>query len=267
VDPAWLNDLLARLGARYKTGQGGREILYRSGKTEFHPSRIALADDQGLELAVDVRVPKDAGEGASPADALVAALDRVLKERGFARAGDEWSALASQTGQQSGGVRSLRYRRPPADPEDSARQIRAVVESLDIPLIVGIHEPDELSVRDPPPPGPRPGAAPGEALERWRFRIESGLLRALAVEIDPNDRTLRVLERRGLSTEQLGETMRLAQVARLVARRRDGKLELVAVKRDGSELRLLTAAATQDAAETCGRLAKQARIPFTEEGR
>lgn len=266
MDRAWVDEVIGALGARYQAGAivEGRavELLYRAGKTEFRPSRVLLGGGESgreIELVVDVRIPKDSV--ARDADPLIGALERGLTERGFSRTSEETTEMTSQTGAASGSVRTLVYRHAACPTAEAAKQVRAVVESVEIPVVLGIHEARDVAVRDPPPPGPRPVK---EVMEVWRFRLDSSLLHALMVVVDPNDRTLKVEERKGVSTKQLGDVVKLAHVAELAVRRRDGRAELIAIKRDGAELLLASGSGTADFVATAGRLAKQVMIPFKE---
>jgi hypothetical protein len=267
VDKAWLDDVVRHLGARYKTGAPSGEaveLLYRAGRAEFRSSRFMIgggASGRELELLVDVRVPKEAP--ADEASKLIEAFEKQSAlQRGFVRVGEDVQTMKTETGAESGTARSLRYQHGPCDAAEAAKQIRAFVESIDIPFTVGIHEPEHLIARDPPPPRAKPKRT--EPMDLWEYQLDGGLFHSLKVVVDPNDRTLRVMERRMLSTRRLGETVKLALVAALAIRKKNGHAELVAIQRDGTELMLAVGSGNPDFVATAGRLAEKVRIPFEE---
>lgn len=268
VDREWVDLLLKELGARYRAGPSsgtGAELHYRSGRAEFRPSRFVVGcgeSGQELELTVDVRIPR----GADPheQERLVAAFERQsAAPRGFSRIDDQESAVKAESGHASGSVRTLRYRHGGVEPAEAAKQIRAIVESIDIPITVGIHEPEQLTARDPLPPRAKPRRAL-EPMEKWEYELDGRLLRSLTVIVDPNDRTLRVFERRLFSRKAIGDTLKLAHVAKFALRRRSGGVDLVAIRRDGSQVVLARGSEDPEFVATAGRLAKKVFIPIEE---
>jgi len=261
--------LLIELGKRYQTKEqsGGAELLYRRGKTEFHPTRIFVGGGESgraIELGIDIRIPK----GSEPPDSepLLEALEtRTMKRRGFERLSDETAPLENERGEKAGYARTLRYRRADCpEAKEAALHLRAILESLDLPIVVGSHEPDDVEARDPMPPPPQPKVSAAERLEPLRFRLDSNLFHDLSAIVDQNERTLTIVERRFLSSRQIGDVMRLAHVGKLGARRKDGAGELVAIDREGKEHVLATGSGSPEFFATAQRLAKGVRIPFTE---
>ncbi|MCK6548095.1 hypothetical protein L6R52_19750 [Myxococcota bacterium] len=268
MDRAWIDAVVGLLGPRYKLGPlagDGVELHYRSGKSEFRPSRFVLgggASGRDLELTVDVRIPK--GTAQAEADALVAVFEaKTAAPRGFVRAGESSMEMKSDLGAAAGSVKSLRYvRTTPVEPPYAAKHVRAIVESIDIPIVVGIHEAEHLVARDPAPPAPKVKRPAQDPMELWEYQLDGGLLRSLTVIVDPNDRTLRVVERQLVSKRPVGETLKLAHVAKLGVRKRTKDADLVAIKRDGTELTLATGSGNDEFVATAGRLAKKVLIPF-----
>lgn len=265
MDRAWIDEVLKQLGPRYRGGApvgDALELLYRAGRSEFRSSRFVLGGgDTGrsVELTVDVRIPKEADPGG--AQRLIDAFEsKSAGPRGFTRADDTTAEVHSEKGAESGSVRTLKYRRGPAEPAETAKQIRAIVESIDIPITVGIHEPEHVVARDAAPPRPKTKHAI-QPMELWEYQLEGGLLRSLTVVVDPNDRTLKVVERK-LISRTVGETLKLAQVAKFSIRRSAGSADLIAVRRDGAEVKLLTGSGSADFVATAGRLAKKVFIPI-----
>jgi hypothetical protein len=128
---------------------------------------------------------------------------------------------------------------------------------------MGVHDPSDLAAKDPMPPPPRPAAKSKEPLEPLRFRLATGLLHDLSVIIDQNERTMTIMERSFVSTRQVGETIKLAHVGKLATRRTAGGVELVAIRRDGTEFKLAQGKGAEFIA-TAARLAKGVRIPYAE---
>lgn len=264
----FVDEVLAALGTRYKLGApaaGGFELLYRSGKSEFRPSRFVLGvgpGGRGAELAVDVRIPRDARPEA--ADPLVEAFERAsARPRGFTRTTESMAEMQSEGGAKSGSVRTVRYRHDGAAAPELARQIRAIVETVDIPIVVGIHDPEHVVARDPPPPREK-RKTPIDPLEPWSYDLDRGLLEALTFVIDPNDRTLRVFRRKLLTKTQIGDVVKLAHVAKLIVRAVDGSVEVSAMKRDGQSLALARGSGSPEFRATLGRMAKKVMIPLEE---
>lgn len=271
MDRAFLDSLLEALGARYKLGApigGGLEILYRAGKSEFRSSRFLAGtgdSGRGLELTVDLRIPRDASPAA--VDALVGTFEnKSATPRGFVRFDDSRVAMTSEKGEDSGFVRTLKYRRAPTDPADTAKHVRAIVESVDIPMIIGIHEPEHVIARDAPPHRERVKRVL-EELENWEYQLDGGVFGSLTVVINPNDRTLRVVERKLLKKKELVETLKLAHVAKFRLVGREGRVVLLAAKKDGTEIELASGTGGDNFLATAGRMAKKVMIPIESAGR
>ena len=271
MDRGWVDDVLKTLGARYKTGptaRDGVEIAYRAGRAEFRPSRFVIGGGESgreLELGVDVRIPK--GGDPAGADRLIEAFEsNTAKPRGFERISDNAAAMTSESGHDGGEVRTLRYRHGALGAEEAAKQIRAIVESIDIPFTVGIHDPEHLVARDPAPPPKKPQKRAVEPMDVWEYELDGGLLKSLTVLVDPNDRTLRVIERRFVSKKPIGEVLKLAHVAKFAVKRCDGGADVIAVKKDGGEVTLAHGSGSSDFIATLGRLAKKVFIPLEERG-
>ncbi len=265
MEQAALDALVEALGKRYQLRRAAdrAELLYRRGKAEFRETRVFVRADGGLELTVDVRIPR--GATAAETVPLVEALEgQSLGPRGFRRVDDVENPMTTGLGEDAGSVRSLRYEAPAAPADELARRIRAIVESIDLPVIVGIHAPEDVIARDPPPPPPKPRRT--EPLDVLRFRLASSLTYDLSVFVDPNDRTLRVMERRVLGSRQLGETLKLSRVSRFGVRSGGEGSELVALTREGEALVLATGGSSPEFAATAERMARGARVPFGLEG-
>jgi hypothetical protein len=264
MDRAFVDEVLALLGARYKLGAAAGsavELSYRAGRAEFRPSRFLVGageSGRGLELTVDVRIPKDTP--AAQAEALIAAFETSsAAARGFVRIDQSTAKMTSERGEDHGSVMTLRYKREPAGAAETAKQIRAIVETIDIPIVVGIHEAEHVVAKEAPPHREKHGR-PIEQMENWEYRLEGGLARSLTVVINPNDRTLRVVERKLFSKRELGELLKLAHVAKFRIVARDGAAELVAVKKDGSEVSLAKGSRGSELVATAGRMAKKVMI-------
>src|SRR6185436_16174129 len=183
MDRAWVDEVIAALGARYKVGAvvgGGVELLYRAGRAEFRPSRFVIGTGESgreMEFTVDVRIPKDAP--AAQVDALVSTFEtKSAAARGFSKVDESAVQMTSDGGHESGSVRSIRYRHQAIAPPDSAKQIRAIVETVDIPIIVGIHEPEHVVAREAPPHYEHKKHAI-EELDHWEYQLDGGLLGSL----------------------------------------------------------------------------------------
>ncbi len=266
-----MDQVLESLGARYRLGApgaSGLEILYRAGKTEFRPSRFFIGTGESgreLELTIDVRIPKDAPPAA--VEALVGTFEnKSAAPRGFARFDDSSVKMTSEKGDESGTVRTLRYRRDSKDPIETAKQIRAIVESIDIPMIIGIHEPEHVIAREAPPHRERVKKVV-EDLENWEYQLDGGVFGSLTLVINPNDRTLRVVERKLLKKKELGEVLKLAHVAKFSLRKKEGRVALIAAKKDGTEIELVSGSGDDNFLATAGRMAKKVMIPIESAGR
>lgn len=266
MDRAWLDELISALGVRYKIGApigSGVELLYRAGKTEFRPSRFLIGaggSERALELTVDIRIPKDAPP--AQVDALITTFElRTAKPRGFTKVEETSVAMTSDGGQDSGSVRSIRYRHDPVSAVETAKQIRAIVETIDIPIITGIHEPEHVVAREAPVHVERVKHAI-EEMENWEYQLDGGLLGSLTVVVNPNDRTLRVVQRKMFSKKELVDTLKLAHVAKFRIVRKGSETSLVAAKKDGSEVTLATGSGNESFVATAGRMAKKVMIPL-----
>lgn len=266
MDRQWIDQVVAQLGKRYRAASGGAECVleHRSGKVEFRatPVRLGTGDEgRGLTLTVDVRIPK--GEPESAAEPLVVAFEAgSMTPRGFARIQDETAAMTNQAGATSGFARTLLYALPDGDPALVATHIRAVIESVDLPIILGIHEEEHVVARDPRPPPPRPATSPADQLEPLRFRLESGLTHDLSLVVDQNTRTLTVMRRRFVSTQQIGDPVKLAHLQSIGVRPCQTGAALVAHRRDGGQVVLVESAGGPEFTATAKRFAEKVRIPF-----
>lgn len=262
MDRAWVDQLLERLGPRYKAGDvigDGLELRYRFGKAEFRPSRMIVVPGPKLLLGVDFRVPK--GVEVKETEPLLKVLEeKSLLPRGFVRTHDQTAEMNTESGKASGFVRSLSYEWSPPGLDQAAKQVRAIVESIDIPVVLGIHEAKDLIARDPPPPSIR-SRPPEELLDNWEYTLVGGLLHSVNVVIDPNVRTLRIVSRKIVQKEEK-PALKLAAVAKFLLRSKGAEVELVAVKRDDTEEVLVSVPAKNEALETAERMAKKVMIPI-----
>jgi hypothetical protein len=265
----WKLTLSDHLGKRYdlKVGTEKTAVMYRRAKTEFKATRLCILgiekDVPQLELQVDIRIPKSHTQ--DEAESML----RVFEEktsipRGFERTEDETNAMHNQTGATSGWARSLLYLAEPKSPQEAANHIRALVENLDIPIILGIHDEDDLYAKDARPLPKKKPQDPRVPMEVWRFRLSSSLLYDLSVVIDPNERTLKVMERRGLSPKQVGETVKLAHISAFSVRNGNDGMSLIATKRDHSEVSLVQNAKGKEFISVAARMAAKVRIPISQ---
>jgi hypothetical protein len=266
MDKAFVDAVLEVIGSRYRMGPlagDGFELLFRAGKTEFRPSRFIVGRGErgrDLELTVDIRIPRDAAE--RQVEQLVEALEtKTMAPRKFVRFEDRSTEMTSEKGEESGSVRTLCYRKTPESVPEAASDIRALVETIDIPVIIGIHEPEHVIAREAPPLLER-AKRDTQVLEDWQYTLDGGLLHSLTLVVNPNERTLRVVERNVFSKKQLGEVLKLAHVAKFVLRRLAGATEVVALKKDGVELPLAKGSGNEDFMQTAGRFAKKVMIPL-----
>ena len=269
MDREWIEALDEALGKRYrfKIGTDVARLEYRRGKAEFHDTRVEVGGDgaRRIRLALDVRIP--AGTDASEADAVLEALEtQTMTPRGFARVSDETTEMTNQRGESAGSARNLAYETNIEAVDDARRHLRAILESLDLPVIIGIHDEADLVARDPIAPPPKPTRRFEDKLDELRFRLVSGMSHDLSVFVDQNNRTLRVMERKLLSSRQIGDVRKLAHIARLLTRSQGDQVELVAVSREGDEAVLASARATPEFTSTVQRLAQGVRIPFGAPG-
>jgi hypothetical protein len=262
MDRAWLDGLLEKLGPRYKAGDligEGIELRYRFGKAEFQPARVIVLPGPKLELGIDFRVPK--GVAVEDTEPLLKILEeKSLLPRQFTRFDDQTLPMKTEGGKESGFVRSLKYGSPASDQAEAARRIRSIVESIDIPIVLGIHEAKDLLARDPPPPGIRK-ADTDEAMELWEYTLVGGLLSSVNVVIDPNVRTLKVVSRKMISKDSK-EPLKLAHVQSFVLKKAGADAELVAIKRDGTSESLAIFPPKEEALATAERMAKKLLIPI-----
>lgn len=261
MDRPFDDALLEHLGARYRLGdrvEKGVELRYRFGKAEFRPSRVTIVEDgdaRFLDLRVDVRVPE--GHALDEASALVDALEeKSLAPRGFERTSDDVQAMTSEAGNAAGHVRTLMYRAKATTPKETGDRIRAIVETLDIPIVVGIHEARDVVAKKPLPPPKKKGASmPHDPMEVWTYTLAGGVMRSLNVVIDPNVRTLEVHERKLLSKKQLGETLKLAHVAKFLIADDGNQVKLFAEKREGERVLLAEGLSDPEFVATAQRMA------------
>src|SRR5687767_439672 len=134
MDQGWVDELIAKLGPRYRLGNpqdGGCQLLYRFGKAEFRDTRAVVGageDGRRIDLVVDFRVPRDAEVAAT--EPLLARLEeRSLSPRQFVRTGESTAEMTTESGKASGFVRSVRYQRAGEEPKKCAQAIRAIIES------------------------------------------------------------------------------------------------------------------------------------------
>jgi hypothetical protein len=264
----WQQELSDALGKRYelKIGTEKTAVLYRSAKSEYKPSRVSIlaisSEQPVLELQVDLRIPKS--ESTEEAERMLQVFERVTASpRGFARQSDETNPMVSHAGKASGWARSLIYRAQHKEAKVAAKHIRALVENLDIPIILGIHDDDDLVAKDPRPllvEGARSANLP---MELWRFRLQNSLLRDLSLIVDPNVRTLKVCQRAGFSTQQVGETVGLARIGRFELKRGIKGISLIAYARDETPTILVENGDGADFEGTAHRMAAKVRIPIT----
>ena len=258
--------LTDKLGERYqlKVGTEKVAVTYRRAKTEFKPTRLAiLAIEEAqpkLELQVDIRIPKN--HSLDEAESMLKVFEeKTATPRGFERISDETNAMHNQSGAESGWARSLLYTAEPSSAEVAAKHIRALVENLDIPIILGIHDEDDLYAKNARPLPKKVARDPRMPMEIWRFRLSSSLLYDLSLVVDPNERTLKVMERRGISSKQLGETLKLAHIRAFTIENRSGGFALMASKRDETQITLVENAKGNDFVGAIERMAAKIRIP------
>lgn len=263
MDRAWADELAEALGERYKVkiGQDAAEIHYRRRKTTYAATRFVLHPPTTLEVNIDIRIPK--GTDRSEAEPFLTALEaQTMGPRGFTRHRDETTAMTNQHGDESGHVRSLFYRCSPATPAEAARRVRAINESVDIPIVIGIHDLDDVVAREPMKPPPKPQRGHDEPLDELRFRLIEGITHDLSAFVDLNTRTMKIVQRKMLASKQLGDTIKLAHLARIGTRASASSVALVVEKRDGSVIELASGPRNDAFIETARRLAKGVRIPF-----
>jgi hypothetical protein len=270
VDRDWITAVVDALGPRYRLGSpedgGGVALLHRFGKAEFRATRIAIGGGDGrrVDLVVDFRIPRDAEAQAS--DPLLEVLvQESLAPRGFERRSEETAAMTTEGGKASGFVRSVRFDRPGGEPAVAAMAIRAIVESIDLPVVIGVHDREHMIAREAHD-HPKTLGRPLEPMEKWEYTLAGGLLRSLTAVVDPNVRTLVIVERKLMSSKPLGEAMKLAQIAKLMVRRAGGDAVLSAEKRDGTTVELAKSAYDEELIATAMRLAKKVMIPIERVG-
>lgn len=263
--------LMELLGKRYdlKVGTEKTLVMYRRAKTEFKETRLTLQEGTSgaliAELQVDIRIPK--GFEQQDAEKILRTFEsRTASPRGFTRVSDETNEMLAQNGASSGWARSLLYSAEMTDHVTTAKHIRALVENLDIPIILGIHEDEDVYAKDARPlPKPKSEVRdPRMPLEKWRFRVNSSLLKDLSIIVDPNERLLSVTERKGVTTKELCEPVRLAHIAKFTITKQSGGHGLVATKRDQSELTLIENSTSPSFVEVISRMSEKVRIPLYE---
>jgi hypothetical protein len=267
MDQPWVDDLMAKLGPRYRLGNpqdGGCALLYRFGKAEFRDTRVVVGageDGRRIDLVVDFRVPRDAQvSGTEPL--LTQLVDRSLTPREFARIDESTAPMTTESGKDSGFVRSVRFQRPGAEAAKSAKAIRAIVESIDLPVVLGVHDVDHMVARDPID-APKKLGRPLEPMEKWEYTLAGGVLKSLTAIVDPNDRTLVVVERKLVSTKPVSEKIMLAHVVKLVVNRVGGDVVLFAEKKEGGSIELARSAYKEDFIATVERLSQKVMVPMS----
>jgi hypothetical protein len=266
MDQAWVDDLMAKLGPRYRLGNpqdGGVALLYRFGKAEFRQTRVVVGagtDGRRIDLVIDFRVPRDA-EVAGTEPLLAKLEERSLKPREFVRIGEETTAMTTESGKESGFVRSVRFHLDGADAKKGAKAIRAIVESIDMPVVLGVHEADDLVARDPND-APKKLARPMEPMEKWEYTLAGGMLKSITAIVDPNVRTLVVVERKLVSSKEVSEKIMLAHVAKFVISRESNDVVLRAEKKDGASIDLARSPYKDEFVATAERLSKKVMIPI-----
>ncbi len=268
MDQTWVDELMAKLGPRYRLGppqDGGCSLLYRFGKAEFRPTRLVVGageDGRRIDLVVDFRIPRHA-EVAQSEPLLARLEERSLGPRGFARVGEDTAAMTAESGKPAGFVRSVRFQRPAAEAEAApgAKAIRAIVESIDLPVVLGVHDVDHMVAREPID-APKKLARPLEPMEKWEYTLAGGVLKSLTAVVDPNVRTLVVVERKLLTSKDVSETVMLAHVARFMVARDGDDAVLRAEKKEGGSLELARSRYQEDFLATAERLAKKVMIPI-----
>jgi hypothetical protein len=266
MDQAWVDDLLAKLGPRYRLGNpqdGGCALLYRFGKAEFRETRMVVGageDGRRIDLVVDFRVPRDA-EVAATEPLLVRLVERSLAPRDFVQTGESTAAMTTESGKESGFVRSVRFHRAGAEAAKSARAIRAIIESIDLPVVLGVHDLEHMVARDPID-APKKLGRPLEPMEKWEYTLAGGVLKSLTAVVDPNDRTLVVQERKLVSTRAVSEKLMLAHVAKLVVSRDGADVVLRAEKKDGGSVELARSPYKDEFVATVERLSRKVMVPM-----
>jgi|GEM_PF-5204824 len=271
MDNETRQQLMAQLGKRYdlKVGTEKTLVLYRQAKTEFTETRLTLYQEAQnslkIQLQVDIRIPK--GFEKNDAEEILQVFEkRTATPRGFSRIEDETNEMLAQNGTFSGWARSLLYSSVTDDHVIAAKHIRALVENLDIPIILGIHEPEDVYAKDARPlKRPKPESKdPRMPLEIWRFRVTSSLLRDLSIIVDPNERILSVTERKGLSTKELCKPVKLAHIGKFTITHKSGAFGLTATKRDNTEFTVIETSTSPEFVAVIARMSEKVRIPLYE---
>lgn len=266
MDQPWVDELLEKLGQRYRLGNpedaGGYALLYRFGKAEFRSTRVIVGAGEGrhVGLTVDFRIPRDAAsEDSEPL--LKTLIEKSLAPRGFTKTSEEESPMTTESGKASGSVRSVQFRRAGDDVAVSAKAIRAIVESIDLPVVLGVHEADDLIARDPRD-RPKKLSRPLEPMEKWEYTLSGGMLKSLTAVVDPNVRTLVVMQRKLVSSQPVSDTIKLAHVSRFLLERAGAELAFTAEKKEGGTVPLAQSAYTEEFVATAERLAAKVMIPL-----
>lgn len=266
MDQAWVTDLVEKLGPRYRLGSpaedGGVALLHRFGKAEFRPTQVTVGSGEGrrIDLVVDFRIPRDAEVSGS--EPLLQTLENEsLKPRGFAKKGETTAEMTTESGKASGYVRSVRFEREGTDTPETAKAIRAIVESIDLPVVLGVHEEEHMVARDPRD-RPKKLERPPEPMEKWEYTLAGGVLKSLTAVVDPNVRELVIVERKLVSSKEVSEKIMLAHVAKLILSRDGSDVVLSAEKREGDTIELTRSAYKDDFLATVERLAKKVMIPL-----
>jgi hypothetical protein len=105
---------------------------------------------------------------------------------------------------------------------------------------------------------------PPDPMEVWTYTLAGGVVRSLSVVVNPNIRTLEVYERKLFTKTQIGETLKLAHVAKFGIRQTDSKVQLLVEKRDGAVLTIAEGVPHPEFVATAERLAKKVFIAIEE---
>lgn len=257
---------MEKLGPRYRLGSpgeyGGVALLHRFGKAEFRPTRLTVGTGEGrrIELIVDFRIPKDADVAGS--DPLLKTLEeKSLEPRGFSKKDENTAPMTTESGKESGFVRSVRFEREGTETKETAKVIRAIVESIDLPVVLGVHDEEHMVARDPRD-RPKKLERPPEPMEKWEYTLAGGVLKSLTAVVDPNVRELVVVERKLVSSKEVSEKIMLAHVAKFLLSKDGSDAVLAAEKREGNVIELARSAYKEDFVATAERLAKKVMIPL-----
>ena len=125
-----------------------------------------------------------------------------------------------------------------------------------------MHEADDLVASDP---RDRPKKLSRPPWSRWRSgstRLAGGLLKSLTAIVDPNVRTLVIVERKLVTTKAVSDTIKLAHVGRFLISREGRDVLLTAEKKEGGAIDLARSPYNEDFVSTADRLATKVMIPL-----